>query len=254
VDGPRIRWLLGAAVSIGGVGVWLMHFIAMLGLDIPGTLVRYDVARTTLSAAMSISAVFVGLLVFGVRSSFTVGRLLLGGMVMGLGINLTHYTSTQAVHIQGTITYDAYTVWLSIMIALVSGITALLFTALFDHPGLRVVASLIVGVAVTGMHYTGMAAIQVRLDPAAAAPTGVKALTFLLPVLGLGVLALTIPTYAILMTTTWSDSDDPRHEDLPNPPTPHRPEPPTGYPTNKVRQVRGVAQYARLPTVPAQRR
>src|SRR5688572_20518104 len=42
-DRPRLGWLVLAAVSIGGVGIWLMHFIAMLGFDTPGSPVRYDI-------------------------------------------------------------------------------------------------------------------------------------------------------------------------------------------------------------------
>jgi NO-binding membrane sensor protein with MHYT domain len=249
----RTGWLAGAAVSIGGVGIWLMHFMTMLGFDTPGMPVRYDVGWTVLSALLSISAVFVGLLVFGVRTRFSLGRLLLGGLVMGFGINLMHYTGARAIQIQGTITYTAYFVGLSIAIGIVAAVTALLSTVLFDNPALRIAAAMVVGIAVTGMHYAGMAAIEVRLDPAAPAPDGVKAFTFLLPVLGLAVLALAIPIHAVVMPSNWRESDGPNPEDLPKPPTPSRRGTPPARPATKPReQVRGVAQYARVPTIPAQ--
>jgi NO-binding membrane sensor protein with MHYT domain len=206
---PRIGWLAAAAISIGGVGIWLMHFIAMLGFDTPGMPVRYDIVRTALSAVLSISAVFVGLVVFGVRTRFSVWRLLLGGLIMGLAVNLMHYTGMWAVNVQGTITYDPALVLLSIGIAIVAATAALWFTVLFDSIALRIVAGLIMGVAVTGMHFTGMAAVRVTMDPSAPAPGGVEVFTFLFPVFVLAVIALAIPIYAVLMASTWSDSDDP---------------------------------------------
>lgn len=204
--GARVGWLAGAALSIGGVGIWLMHFIAMLGFATPGMPVRYDIGRTALSAVLSIGAVFAGLLLFGVRGRFSLWRLLLGGVVMGLAVNLMHYTGMSALRIQGTFSYDDRLVWLSIAIAIVAAIVALWFTVLFDSITLRVVAGLIMGVAVTGMHYTGMAAVVVHMDPAAPPPAGVEVFTFLFPVLVLAVLAMAVPIYAVLMASTWHEA------------------------------------------------
>jgi NO-binding membrane sensor protein with MHYT domain len=213
-DGPpRIGWLAAAAVSIGGVGIWLMHFIAMLGFDTPGSPVRYDIGRTAISALLSIAAVFLGLVVFGVRTRFSVWRLLIGGLIMGLAVNLMHYTGMWAVQVQGTISYNAGMVWLSIVIAIVAATAALWFTVLFDSVMLRIVAGLIMGVAVTGMHYTGMAAVEVNIDPTASAPDGAEVFTFLFPVFVLAVVALAVPIYAVLMASTWSDNEAPPEDD-----------------------------------------
>ena len=57
----RIRWLLGAAVSIGGTGIWVMHFIAMMGFEVQGTQIRYDVPLTVASAVVAIVVVGTGL-------------------------------------------------------------------------------------------------------------------------------------------------------------------------------------------------
>lgn len=203
----RIGWMVVAAISIGGVGIWLMHFIAMLGFDTPGSPVRYDIGRTVISAILSIGATFVGLVVFGVRERFSVWRLLAGGLIMGLAVNLMHYTGMWAVQIQGTISYDATLVWLSIAIAIVAATAALWFTVLFDSITLRVVAGLIMGVAVTGMHYTGMAAVSVNIDPTAPPPSGAEVFTFLFPVFVFAVLALAIPIYSVLMASTWQDNE-----------------------------------------------
>src|SRR3954447_6681574 len=124
-DTPRLGWLAAAATSIGGVGILLVHFIGMLGFDTPGSPRRHDIGRTAISAGLSIAAVFLGLLVFGVRSRYSPWRLLLGGLIMGLAVNLMHYTGMWALQIQGTITYNDALVWLSIGIAIVAATAAL---------------------------------------------------------------------------------------------------------------------------------
>lgn len=195
----RLSWLLLAAVSIGGVGIWLMHFIAMLGFATPGMPVRYDILRTVFSAVLSISAVFLGLMVFGVRSEYSRWRLVLGGVITGLAVNLMHYTGMWALRVKGTIGYDAGLVILSIVIAVVAATAALLFTVVVDRLALRVAAGLIMGVAVTGMHYTGMAAVRVTMDAGAPDPAGAEVFSFLFPVFVLGAAALAVPISAVLM-------------------------------------------------------
>jgi len=255
--GRKVGWLVLAAVSIGGVGIWVMHFIATLGFDTAGMPVRYDIARTTISALLAITAVFVGLVVFGVRERFSVVRLLLGGLIMGLAVNLVHYTGLWAVRVQGTISYNGSMVGLSIGIAVLAATMALLFTVLFDTVVLRGLAALIMGLTITALYYTTTATVTVRIDPEAPSPAGVRALTLLFPVLVLAVLALTIPIYLTLMTSTWSDHDDTGTRYLPaNPPVPkHRREPPPPWLTTPTTtHVRGVAQFARQSTIPERQR
>ena len=141
----RLTWLVLAAVSIGGVGIWVMHFIAMLGFATPGMPVRYDIFRTVLSAVLSVAAVFCGLLVFGVRTRFAWWRLLLGGLVTGLAVNVMHYTGMWAVQIKGTITYDVGLVALSVVIAVIAATVALWFTAALDKFLPRLVAGFVIG-------------------------------------------------------------------------------------------------------------
>jgi NO-binding membrane sensor protein with MHYT domain len=201
---PRVRiaWLALAAISIGGVGIWVMHFIAMLGFATPGLPVRYEIMRTVLSALLSVGAVFLGLLVFGVRREFALWRLLAGGLITGLAVNLMHYTGMWAVQIKGEIGYNAMLVLLSILIAVVAATAAFWFTVVVDSLTLRVIAGLIMGVAVTGMHYTGMAAVRVTIEPGAADPSGVEVFTFLFPVFVLAAIALAVPVCAVLMAAS----------------------------------------------------
>jgi NO-binding membrane sensor protein with MHYT domain len=206
---PRSRmiWLSLAAISIGGVGIWVMHFIAMLGFATPGLPVRYEIGATVLSALLSVGSVFLGLLVFGVRQKFALWRLIVGGVITGLAVNLMHYTGMWAVQVKGTIGYNFGLVVLSIVIAIVAATAALWFTVATDRLSLRVAAGLIMGVAVTGMHYTGMAAVQVHLDAAAPDPSGVEVFSFLFPVFVLAAIALAAPISAVLMASSHTEKE-----------------------------------------------
>jgi NO-binding membrane sensor protein with MHYT domain len=203
----RIGWLALAALSIGGVGVWLMHFIGMLGFSTPGMPIRYDVPRTMLSALIAILAVFAGLLVFGVQKRSALWRLLAGGAVTGLAVNLMHYTGMWAVNVKGTFSYNPFLVVLSIIIAVGAATAALWFTVKADRLPQRLTAGLVMGVAVTGMHYTGMAAITVNPDATAPDPAGVEVFSFLFPVFILAAVALAVPIIAVLTTSTKDDEE-----------------------------------------------
>jgi NO-binding membrane sensor protein with MHYT domain len=193
----RLRWLAMAAIAIGGVAIWLMHFIAMLGFAIPTIVVRYHLGWTVASAVLSISAVFVGLITIG--RTVHLPRLIAGGVITGLAVALMHYTGMWAVQIQGTITYDKALVALSILIAVVAATAALWFTLVLESLALRFVAGLVMGVAVVGMHYTGMAAVRVSVDHAAPLPGGPEVFSFLFPVFVIGLLALAIPITAVML-------------------------------------------------------
>ncbi|MGC0362623.1 NO-binding membrane sensor protein with MHYT domain [Rhodococcus sp. 27YEA15] len=192
----RMRWLFMAALSIGGVAIWLMHFIAMLGFAVPGSPIRYNVMWTVVSAVISVAAVFVGLLIIGTRFQWT--RVLAGGLITGLAVNVMHYTGMRALRFQGEIHYDMLYVVLSVVIAVVAGTAALWFTLVLESTLLRFVGAIIMGVAVVGMHYTGMAAVSVVHDAGAPAPEGLEVFSFLFPVFVLGLLALVVPIVAVL--------------------------------------------------------
>src|SRR6184192_195249 len=86
---------------------------------------------------------------------------------------------------------------------------SLWFTVGLDKLLPRLAAGLVMGAAVSGMHYTGMAAVRVHLDPAAPDPSGTEVFSFLFPVFVLAALAMAVPICAVLMAT--ASSEAPRH-------------------------------------------
>ena len=88
----RLRWLLLAALSIGTTGIWVMHFIAMLGYTIPGQIIHYNVLITIGSMLIAVVVVGIGLLIvgFGKRSW---RNLLIAGTFTGVGVAAMHYSA-----------------------------------------------------------------------------------------------------------------------------------------------------------------
>ncbi|MEU4261206.1 MHYT domain-containing protein [Streptomyces argenteolus] len=162
---PKAGWLALGATSIGS-GIWTMHFIAMVGFSIERTTMSYDRPLTFASLAVAVVMVGIGIFLVGYRGA-TRMALVTGGTVTGLGVASMHYLGMAGMRFEGEFAYDTFTVTLSVVIAVVAA-TASLWAAVSIHgflPSLG--ASVVMGVAVSGMHYTGMAALRVHLHPAA---------------------------------------------------------------------------------------
>ncbi|GGS30363.1 membrane protein [Streptomyces humidus] len=158
----KARWLTLGAVSIG-CGIWTMHFIAMIGFSVQGALVSYDTTKTVLSLGIAIVVVAIGVFLVGYRGGSPV-NLGLAGTITGLGVAAMHYLGMAAMHTDGSLHYATGTVALSVGIAVAAATAALWAAVSIRNLWSSLGASLVMGVAVTGMHYTGMAAVSVRLD------------------------------------------------------------------------------------------
>lgn len=196
----RVGWLIGAAIAIGGTGIWVMHFVAMLGFSIQGGQIRYNVPLTLLSALIAMVVVGVGLFIVN-KPQPTVLALIFGGAVTGTGVAAMHYTGMYAMRSAATIAYDPELVVLSLIIAVVAATVALWFTLRVTGFRATVGAALIMGVAVCGMHYTGMAAMTARHSDHALAPTGAESMHLLAPLIA----AATVVTVAVLFMVSLSE-------------------------------------------------
>ncbi|MGC0333551.1 NO-binding membrane sensor protein with MHYT domain [Streptomyces sp. SAI-170] len=181
----RRNWLLTAASAIG-TGIWTMHFVAMLGFGVHGTDIRYDVPLTILSLLVAMLVVSAG--VFAVGYGRERGRsLLIGGLTTGLGVASMHYLGMAAVRLHGDVTYDPVMVAVSVLIAVVAATAALWAALNIKSPLAVTVASLVMGVAVSSMHYTAMFAVDVRVTPSGEVLPGATAMQFIFPLaVGLG--------------------------------------------------------------------
>lgn len=160
----RNRWIVLGATSIGGTGIWVMHFVAMLGFTVTGLDIRYDVPLTVVSLVAAIVVVGVGLNIV-VRGNGSLGVFLVGGLITGSGVAAMHYLGMSAMRMNAPTHYDVKVIVISEVIAVVAATAALWFTIHIRGAVATIGAALIMGIAVTGMHYTGMTALHVGMPP-----------------------------------------------------------------------------------------
>ncbi len=209
----RARWLLRGGVAIATTGIWLMHFIAMLGFTIPGNTIRYNVPVTILSLLVAVAIVCAGLLLVGFGDE-GYSPLLIGGVITGLGVAVMHYLGMAAMRTQGSVSYNPPLFALSVVIAIVAATAALWAALKLRGLWTTLAASLVMGVAVSGMHYTGMAAMHMHRASGPAGMImggsgGATAESFLLPL----ILGISILSFALTATITLAPTADQIRED-----------------------------------------
>jgi NO-binding membrane sensor protein with MHYT domain len=151
----RRVWLVAAAVTMGG-GIWSMHFVAMLAFKMPLAM-SYDVGLTILSLVVAIFVTSGGFYVIS-RQNASTRRFVLSGIFMGVGIVAMHYTGMAALRSPATLSYDPLFVALSIVVAVGASTAALWLTFRTTDLWQRLGAAAVMGVAISGMHYTAMRA------------------------------------------------------------------------------------------------
>ncbi|WP_431911674.1 MHYT domain-containing protein [Micromonospora carbonacea] len=202
--GQRVWWGTLAAWAIGGTAIWSMHFMAMLGFAVEGTRIRYDVPITVASALIAVVAVGIGLAIVG-TGRVSALRIGIGGGLTGAGVVAMHYTGMAAMRLGGSLGYDGVRVALSVAIAVIAA-TVALWLAVTVRRVLAVVASaLVMGVAVNGMHFTGMSALSVRLHEQHDDVTGAGFSTLLVPIVLAVILVVVGLVYALLAAPTEED-------------------------------------------------
>jgi NO-binding membrane sensor protein with MHYT domain len=156
-------WLVAAAITMGG-GIWSMHFIGMLAFVMPIPM-SYDIGLTTVSLLVAIFVTGGGFYVISRQSASPV-RLVLGGIFMGLGIAAMHYIGMAAMRGHAELSYDRLFVALSLVIAIGASTAALWLAFRTTELWQKLAAAVVMGLAISGMHYTGMgAAIFVAHGP-----------------------------------------------------------------------------------------
>ncbi|WP_295009109.1 MHYT domain-containing protein [uncultured Dechloromonas sp.] len=171
----RRAWIALGGLCMGS-GVWAMHFTGMLAFSLPCS-TTYDPLVTGLSMLPGVLASGLAVDVFS-RQQRSLRRLWLGGLLFGGGIGAMHYVGMAAYRLNGLIVYDAWLFVLSLAVAVLFAVLALWITHFLAawQGRWRVLAPLagavVMGGAVSGMHYTAMAAAYfVRGGEAVAAST-----------------------------------------------------------------------------------
>ncbi|MEU9985832.1 MHYT domain-containing protein [Streptomyces sp. NPDC048045] len=192
----RPAWLALGSAAIGS-GIWTMHFVAMMGFTIEETPIHYDESITYASLGLAIVMVGVGIFIVGYRGA-TGTALFTGGTITGLGVASMHYLGMAGMHFDGRFTYNTFTVAVSVVIAVVAATAALWAAGRVRGFVWSVGASLVMGLAVSGMHYTGMAALDVHLHHAPGSGTVGSPASALAPML-IGPLAFLLLAAVVVM-------------------------------------------------------
>ena len=154
-------WVVGGALAMG-CGIWSMHFIGMLAFSLPIPL-TYDLGLTIASLVIAIAISGFALSVAS-NPEISIVQLSFSAAIMGAGISAMHYSGMAAIDLVPMITYEPLIMAASIAIAIGASFAALwLFFHLREGNSLgmrlvRVGAAFVMGLAISGMHYTGMAA------------------------------------------------------------------------------------------------
>jgi NO-binding membrane sensor protein with MHYT domain/two-component sensor histidine kinase len=194
----RRVWLVAAAITMGG-GIWSMHFVAMLAFSMP-TPRSYDIGLTTLSLVVAMVVTGGGFYVIS-RQSASPLHLVLSGIFMGLGIAAMHYTGMAAMRGHAELSHDPLFVALSLVIAIGASTVALWLAFRTTDLGQKLVAAVVMGLAISGMHYTAMrAAIFTAHDPVheAQATAGLDQTSLALAVAGITFIILALASVVSL--------------------------------------------------------
>ena len=192
----RVAMAWGLAGSlVFGTGIWAMHFVGMLSFHLPIAL-GYDFARTALSWVVGVAASGAAL-ALARHGTTTFARLGSGALLLGGGIAGMHYIGMSALITAPGIVWQPGWVLASVVLAVLASAVAL---RLFDRvrPGGRsqLGAALFMGVAVSGMHYLGMAAASFPAGTVCLSVDGLRDehLVEIVTVATLAVLGMTLAT------------------------------------------------------------
>ncbi|MFQ3282648.1 MHYT domain-containing protein [Reinekea sp.] len=193
--------LLVGSFALGG-GVWSMHFIGMLALDIC-TDVSYRFDITVISVFPAIAASWVALNII-TKDNIKLFQLVIGGVLVGAGIGTMHYVGMAAMEMAVYLRYNLLMFLASILVAVILAILALWISFGLDKFGnisLRrstkiLISSVVMGAAISGMHYTGMVAARFVLPPGLELSQQTSQISLYL---ALGITALTVSIIGLVL-------------------------------------------------------
>ena len=160
VKADRRRAIAFAGLAMGGGAIWSMHFVGMMAMKSHMPM-SYDVFETVVSVVIAVAACSGGLAIVG-TGKFTIDKLLPTSILMGAGVAGMHYMGMEAMLMPASIEYNLNILIISVVIAVVAAFAALWMAFHLHGVWQKVGSALIMGVAVCGMHYTGMAAASYR--------------------------------------------------------------------------------------------
>lgn len=161
-------WRIAGGMTLG-IGIWAMHFIGMLSMQMPVSM-HYEVWLTLASLGIAILAATTALNIAVRRSSLSRSRLFIATLILSSGVVAMHYLGMAAMMFDDSIRWNKTAVSLSVVIAVLASGAALwlAFHLRHKHKGVlinRIAAAILMSVAICAMHYTGMYAAHIPHSP-----------------------------------------------------------------------------------------
>ena len=201
----RAAWIVVGGLCMGAA-IWGMHFVGMLAFSLPCS-TTYDPPITLLSVIPGILAGILAIATIS-RQKISTLRLIVAGTVLGAGIGAMHFTGMAAMRLAGTVRYAPLLFSMSIVVAVALAILALWFKFHLEvlPQGLRrwapALGAVVMGTAISGMHYTAMASAYFVRDPEVLAEAPQVVPTFLAAVVLLVTCAVIVATLVAVFLTT----------------------------------------------------
>lgn len=192
--GIRRQLTLAGAAFVLGTGIWTMHFVGMLALKLPVE-VQYDLLLTLVSALAAILAVGLSVVLVASRPSGAPG-IALASVAMGLGIATMHYLGMAAINVHAQMRHDPPVVALSVAFAVAASFLSLWLAFGAGRKPPLVLAAIAMALAISGMHYTAMWAVDFTSPPHAMPPPAA-------PAIPAEVLAMVVAVVAFLISSAF---------------------------------------------------
>jgi len=160
----RRRYIRCVAAGIAfATGVWSMHFIGMLACKMPVP-IAYDKAITGYSYLMALAGAIPAMILIGWRRLNAMTRFVVAG-ILSIAVAGMHYTGMASLRMSPAIEYDRFLFGLSLLIAFVAAYCGLLIMEAWERSKIKkisflVLGGMVLGFAVSAMHYTAMAAAR----------------------------------------------------------------------------------------------
>ncbi|WP_162888576.1 MHYT domain-containing protein [Dechloromonas sp. HYN0024] len=198
----RYLWIASGGLTMG-LGIWTMHFVGMLAFSLPCS-VGYSPWLTLLSIIPAVLACTLALSLIA-KKQIRPLTLLLGGLLMAMGVGTMHYAGMAAMQLNGLVRYDRSLFIASLVIAFFLAVTALWVKFSLARTAIaprwhNIAASTVLGLAISGMHYTAMAAAYFIRDNDVTIPESNLSPSLLAAALSLTTLAILIGTVVAVLS------------------------------------------------------
>jgi NO-binding membrane sensor protein with MHYT domain len=209
--GLQRRLLLGGAALSLAIGIWGMHFVGMLAAQLP-TAVDYVVLPTLVSLFICVLVVGFAIFTASVQPR-TVRSLAIAAFAMGVGIASMHYTGMRAIHASVHMNHASSFVVASFVVAIAASALAIWLAFGTTRRPPLLICAIVLGLAISGMHYTAMAGLSLHPNTAASTPSSPSSIAISTELLAIVVAVVVFVVSGLFMLTLVPDS---AHSRVPN--------------------------------------